>query len=104
MSASYIRTACTVGVLVALGLMACSFGPSVYNGPDAPPPPDGGADSGTEGDAGGGDAASSGGEGGEDATTGQDGSGEDGATGEDATTGEDGATGQDGGGLDGSPG
>lgn len=89
MRASYIRTACTAGVFVALGVMACSFGPATYNGPNVPPAP---VDSGASEDAGGGDGAS------EDSGAGEDVSSEDSGSGEDATSADSG------GGLDGSAG
>jgi hypothetical protein len=88
MRASHIRTACMVGVLVALGVAACSFGPATYNGPNVPPAP---VDSGTSEDAGV-DAAS------EDSSSGEDVSSGDSSP-DDSSTATD-----SGGGLDGSAG
>jgi hypothetical protein len=68
--ASHLRAAAW-GIGIVAVLAACSFGPATYNGPNVPPAPEAGVDSGGSEDAAGGDAAS------EDATSGEDGSGED---------------------------
>jgi hypothetical protein len=107
MRTSSLRSACTLAVLIALGIMAaCSFGPSVYNGPDPPfYPPEAstgsGGDAGGSGEGGSGDdsAAGEGGSGG-DAPSTDDGSG----GGGDSTTTDDGGSGDSGSGLDGTVG
>src|SRR5215468_7852516 len=70
----------SAALLIALAgiLAACSFGPDVYNGPEAPPQPDSSANQGD--DSGGDDSGDDGGgdDGGGDDGGGDDGGGDDG--------------------------
>jgi hypothetical protein len=88
MRATSISLLVTALAGAAIGIVACSFGPPVYNGPNPPPAPtaaDNGDSGGGGDDGGGSDDGGAGDDGSDDGSAGDDGGGSD-----DASTGDDG--------------